>query len=162
MAKSSDSPTNKTPLRTKILLVLGGMAMIATFHAGFIFFVVAIMPAIVACYLDRSRSHSSYHTILACNLSGVLPFMFDILEQGRSNSVITEMMGDISTWAVVYGAAGFGCLLTYATPVLGQALINGFHQAQIMRYEGLQKRLIEDWGPEVSNIFAADQKDNAA
>lgn len=159
--KSTEPTKQKLGLRAKFIVIFGSFAMIAMFHTGFMFFIVAMLPAIIAHYLDQTRSRFRFNTVTACNLSGVMPFMHHMVQQGRSNSVVTEMMSDISNWLIIYAAALFGWFLVYITPIISSIIIKTFHEGQIARYESLQKRLIDDWGPEVANIFSNDKKEEA-
>lgn len=158
--KKAKKEKKKGSFLTTLMMITGSIGMILVFHTGFIFFVIGILPSIVAFYLDRTSKRNNYHTVLACNLSGVIPFMAQMLREGRSNAYTTELMSDAGNWLIIYASAGFGWILVYATPLFAQFLITMFHQGQIMRYEALQERIIKDWGPEVAHFFPKDTSED--
>ncbi len=152
--KTSNSKPAKSNTKTMILLILGSIGSIAIFKTGFIFLMIALLPSIVAYYLDRTSSKTRYHTVLACNLSGVIPYMAEILRNnGTQGGYVTELMSDPFTWLVVYASAGFGWLLLFATPIFAQFIISMFNSGQMARYQSIQDRMVKDWGKEVADIL---------
>lgn len=162
-AKAKKNPAKegkrKGSTKTTILLIAISLALIMVFKTGFIFLMIGLLPSIVAYYLDVTRSRTRFHTVLACNLSGVLPYMAEILkDKGTGGGYVTSLMSDPSTWMVVYASAGFGWLLVFATPLFAQFIITMFNQGQIARFQSLQDRIVRDWGQEVAHVFPT-QKD---
>jgi hypothetical protein len=141
------------------LLITFSLGMIAIFKTGFIFFIIAILPSIVAFYFDRSRGRLAYQSVLACNLSGILPFMAQILKEPNSGSYVVELMSTASNWLIIYASAGFGWVLVYASPLFAQAIITMFYRGQIARFEAQQQRIERDWGPEVAHFFNANKQE---
>lgn len=159
--KAAEKPKKKGSTKTLLMIIIISMMTIAIFKTGFIFMVIGLLPSIVAYYLDVTRSRTTFHTVLACNLSGVLPYMARILqESSTSGSYVTSLMGDAQTWLVVYASAGFGWLLVFATPLFAQLIISMFNRGQIARFESMQDRIVKDWGPEVANMFPTNNNND--
>lgn len=155
MAKKR-SPENeekkrKLTKRTTILLIILSLFLIAFLRTGFIFFILAMLPSIVASFLDHSHSRSTFHTVFACNLSGTLPFIGQIIRNGGEQADVMAIMTDSLSWLVIYASAAFGWLLVFAAPVFATGLINMLHQGQITRLERMQRKIVAEWGHEVEN-----------
>lgn len=142
----------KMRFKYKLLLMISSLLMMAFLRTGFVFFIIGMLPAVVAYYLDRNPHRYKFRTIFACNLSGILPFMGKMIEYGPSSGTLQEIMSSPGTWAIIYGAAGMGLLLTNITPLIAHALINGMHQTQINRLQRAQKKIEQEWGREVTQF----------
>lgn len=113
------------------------------------------LPCIVAYYMDVSKHHYTFKTVFAANLSGMMPFITKIIAAGPSSTQLQAIMGDITSWVMIYGAALIGWLLILVCPMVAQALVAGLHQTQFARYDWLQKKLESEWGAEVRQ-FSGD------
>jgi hypothetical protein len=159
-AKADNENTKKRSNRTIIWLIIVSVFMVAFLRTGFIFFILAILPSVVAFYIDRSYTRSTFHTVFACNLSGALPFLARILKNGAAQAEIQVVMSDPLNWMIIYASAGFGWLLVYAAPTFAQGFINMLHQNQIRRLDRMQRRIINEWGKEVDSYNATQDEQN--
>jgi len=146
--------------KVTIFMVIFSLIMIVVFQTGYIFFLMGMLPTIIAFYVDRSRSHNKFQTVMACNLSGIIPIMARMLMEKKSATITTELMSDPMNWLIIYASAAFGWMLVFMAPLFAQFLISMFHQGQIARFQNLQDRIVRDWGPEVENIFPKDQEED--
>ena len=153
--KTAVSPRRgKMKGRNKLLLIILSLIMIAVLRTGFLFVLIALLPSIVAYYMDITAEHYSFKTVFICNLSGVLPFIARILHHGPSNAMINSIMGSGMIWFTVYGAALVGLWLVYICPMVAQVMIGRFHNTQVNRLELLQKKIENEWGREVTQLDA--------
>lgn len=155
--KESPLKRKKMRFKHKFFLFVFSFLMMGFLRTGFIFFVIGMLPCIVAYYMDVSKYQYTFKSIFAANLTGMMPFITRIIKEGPSSSLLQELMGGSFTWVVVYGSALMGLLLVKMCPMLAQAMVKGMHQTQIKRYEWVQKKLEGEWGPEVSQ-FSGDNK----
>ncbi len=165
MAKSKGKKTEKEikkkSKRTTFLIILISILCIIFLRTGFIFVVIALLPTIVAYYLDTTSSRAKFHTVFACNLSGLLPRIAEMLKEGnQSSSYTTEMMSNSMHWLTIYASAGFGWLLVFATPLFAQFIISAFNQGKISHFQSVQDRIIKEWGPEVATAFPTTNDDD--
>jgi hypothetical protein len=147
-AKIVDAPQRRSKKAT-ILLVLISLVMVVVFRLGFIFILLAMLPSVVAFYIDISKGRYTFHTVLACNLSGVLPFVPEIISATSSGGSVSQMMSNTVNWLIVYASAGVGWILIYVVPMAAQAFIHTMHDRQISRLQRMQNRILEEWGNEV-------------
>lgn len=143
-----------------IFLIIIALIIIAVMRTGFIFILMAMLPTIIAYYLDTKRPRTKFHTVFACNFSGVFPFIIQLLKEGpNASGYTTEVMSNMLNWLIIYGSAGFGYLLIGTTPLMAQMFISLVNKGQISRYESMQQRIIKEWGNEVSRINQAKENE---
>lgn len=135
--------------KNKALLIIFSLVMMALLRTGFVFFVIGMLPCIVAHLMDVSKQRYTFKSIFAANLSGMMPYITRMMERGPSSTTLEAIMGNSFTWIVIYGSALMGWLLVRFCPMLAQVMVKGMHQTQIMRYEWVQKKLENEWGDEV-------------
>jgi hypothetical protein len=142
----------KMRFKNKLMLILFSLLMMGLLRTGFVFFVIGMLPCIVAYYMDVTKHRYTFKSVFAANLSGMMPFITKIIYTGPSSSLLQEIMGDSTTWVIVYGAAFIGWLLVKVCPMMAQVMVSSAQQAQHMRYEWLQKKLESEWGDEVKQF----------
>jgi hypothetical protein len=150
--RASSTKRAKMRFKHKFMLITFSLLMMAFLRTGFVFFVIGMLPCIVAYYMDVSKHHYTFKSIFASNLSGMMPFITRIIREGPSSALLQEIMGDATSWIIIYGAALMGWLLVKLCPMLAQGMVKGMHQTQIMRYEWIQKKLENEWGNEVKQF----------
>ena len=144
--------------KTKLLLILGSLLAMGFFRTGFLFIVVALLPTIIMHYVDRSRLRYKFKTIRACNVSGLLPFIAEMIKHGPTSSVLERIMSDPLSWMIVYGASLFGLLLVRITPHIAHAFISQFHSSQANSLKDHQNNIEKEWGDEVTQ-FSEQEKE---
>ncbi len=151
-AAPAAKPTPRRPkmrFKYKLLLIVSSLLMMGFLRTGFVFVVIAMLPSIVAYYFDVSKQRYLFRAIFCSNLSGLLPFIGELLRHGPSSGTLQKIMESAHSWLIIYGAAMMGLLLVRVCPILAQMMISGHHRAQLARFERLQKRIENEWGPEV-------------
>ncbi|MFO1241734.1 MAG: hypothetical protein U1E36_00805 [Rickettsiales bacterium] len=114
-----------------------------------IFFLLAMLPTIVAWYIDSAPRKPSCRIVMMCNLSGVIPFMANLINEGNKTPQVLQMFSDFSAWFVIYASAGVGWLLVWGCPYLIELCIEITNSSRIAKLESVQKKLVEEWGPEI-------------
>lgn len=153
MSEPNDKPVRrKMKGRNKALLIIFSLLAMAFLRTGFVFLLIAMLPSIVAYYLDQSEARYRFKTVFYCNFSGVMPYLGQMLVHGPSSSTLHEIMGSLSTWMIIYGAACMGCILISVTPMIAQGFISSIHNTQVSRLQRNQKNIESEWGKEVSQF----------
>lgn len=148
-SKKKNKPAKKSSALRVILLVIISLVLIVFTKTTYIFIVLMLLPAMVAYFVDKTDHRSNFHTIFACNLAGLLPYVMDIIARGSPAVAMMDALGDVYVWFVIYASAGFGYLLVWGCPKVASGLVYGFNAGQIQRIEQTQKKLIDEWGPEI-------------
>lgn len=155
----------KMKLKNKILLYVISLLLIGFLRTGFLFVIIGLLPSIVAYFMDVTSNRHNFKTVFACNLTGMLPYLGTMLQNGpASQAVLQSVMGDMNAWLIIYGAAMMGMLLVKICPQIAQFLIVGIAHTQIGHIEHVQKKIENEWGEEVTqfskaNIEAAEEEE---
>lgn len=134
------------------IMIIASLAMILALQMTYVLFVIGVIPSFVAYYIDRSESRSLFHTVMPCNLSGVLPFIAELVAQGNQSTQLQSMLGDLSVLLVMYASAGFGWIIYYAAPHMAALVINAINSRQISQLKHSQSKLSSEWGAEVARM----------
>lgn len=140
----------KTSRLLIFFLVVGSLAMIIAFQMTYVLFVVGMIPSFVAYYVDRTESHSLFHTVMPCNLSGVLPYVVELIANGNQTSSMQMMISDMTVVLLMYTSAALGWILVFAAPYMAKMVIHAINNRHIARVRHSQQKLMKEWGPEVA------------
>lgn len=152
--KSSAKEKKKGSKMLTLMLIVCSLAMIVFWQMTYVMFVVGMLPSCVAFYVDRTQSHTLFHTVMPCNLAGVLPFIAELIATGNKTSSMQMMLGDVSVVLMMYSSAALGWLLVYGSPMFAGFVINALNERQIARVKHTQNKLVKEWGNEVTRINA--------
>ena len=153
----------KMRFRNKFLLITFSLLMMGFMRTGFVFFVIGMLPAIVAYYMDISKHRYTFKTIFAANMTGMMPYVTKMLAAGPSSTMLAEIMGNAFNWVIIYGSAMVGWMLILFCPMVAQIMVAGVNQTQFLRYDTLRKKLEGEWGEEVKQFsIDADAPENNA
>lgn len=143
--------------RQMMTFLLVSLALIFWLKSTYLFIMVAILPSIVAYFIEISSLRRPFKTVFACNVSGLLPFLVELIDQGNSPARLMNIMGAMDTWLVIYGAAGLGWLLIITAPLVTTFFIDVARTTFIGDVEKQQEKLEEEWGPEVKRRKASEE-----
>lgn len=129
------------------LIVLGLMIFAAP---ALLLFAVGAIPAMVAYVVDREPGRNATLAVAAANFAGVAPFIFELLVKGPTMDRALGMLTDVFVIAVMFGTAGIGWLLVLGMPRVATVYIEVTNEAKIRQMRREQKRLVEEWGVEIT------------
>lgn len=130
-------------------MIVVSLAMIIFTQMTFVLLIIGILPTFVAFYVDVSPGRFLFQSVMACNLSGVLPFVAELFAGGNQTSTMQMMIGDMQVLLAMYMAAGLGWVLHYFSPYAARLIITSINQRKINRLQESQARLLEEWGPDI-------------
>jgi hypothetical protein len=128
-----------------IAIIIALMVLVISKYA-FIFFAAAMLPTIFAIFFDRNSHRCLSATICSFNLIGVMPYLIRIWDSASVDYVSKQILADVGTWMVIYGAAFMGQLLYASMPLLIVKIYSAKMKVQISKYENKHKTLCENWG----------------
>lgn len=123
---------------------------------GFVFLLIALLPSIMAFFVDSNEGKPIFKTVLFCNFAGALPSLGPMLKSGLQFQYhdISSTMASPHVWLFIYGGAAAGWGLIYLCRFIAQFLLIITYEYKVMSLERFQKKLIEEWGPEVTQTPA--------
>lgn len=133
----------------KIIAVVIALMVIVISRYAFIFFVAAMLPTIFAIFFDRNLHKCLSATICSFNLIGVIPYLIFIWQSKSIDFAAKEILADVGTWMVIYGAAFIGQLLYASMPLLIVKLYSAKNQVQVGKFQKQHKEICDRWGIEV-------------
>ncbi len=148
----------KMRFKHKAILIIFSLVMMGLLRTGFVFFIIGMLPCIVAYYMDVTKQRYTFQSVFAANLSGMMPYVAKIIHAGHSSTLLQEVMGNATNWFIIYSSAIIGWLLVKVCPIIAHAMVTGMHQTQLVRFDWLQKKLEGEWGEEVKQ-FSGDHTD---
>ncbi|MBY0354633.1 MAG: hypothetical protein K2Q12_02760 [Rickettsiales bacterium] len=151
MAKKKDKKKGtkkggKSKLRLGVMYVFC-VVMAVIFKGSFIFVLVGMLPTIAAYISDKSEGKEIYRCVLACNVAGMLPYVAKVFAVDTNESL--RVIADPSMWLGIYVFAGIGWLLVWIMPHLAEVITELSQFTRVARLEENQRKLIEEWGPEI-------------
>lgn len=111
---------------------------------------VVMLPTAVALVVDRSSSRSGWLCVGGLNFAAAAPFLFDLWFDDHSLEHATAIISDVFVIMMVYGAAALGWLLYMTTPQIIGTFMQMTSTRRIANLKAQQKRLVEEWGSEVT------------
>ena len=113
---------------------------------AFIFFAAAMLPTIFAIFFDKNSHRCLSATICSFNLIGVMPYLIRMWESSPVDYVAKQILADVGTWMIIYGAAFIGQLLYASMPLLIVKLYSTKNNVKISKYKKKHKALCDQWG----------------
>ncbi|MBB4284901.1 hypothetical protein [Roseospira goensis] len=111
---------------------------------------VAMLPTAVALVVDRSASRTGWLCVGGLNFAALAPSLFSLWFETHTLEHATAIIGNVFTLMMIYGAAAFGWLLYMTTPEIIGAFMQMTSTRRITTLKSHQKRLVDEWGPEVA------------
>ncbi len=132
-----------------VLTVIAAALTSVGFYYVFILLVTGLLPGIAAYIVDRRKGKFTSKTVLAFNISGLLPQFAAALGSGSPDTTALALLVNPYTWLMPYGFAAFGWAVVYIVPQVALLILSIRADFTIGKIEHFQKRLIKEWGEEV-------------
>lgn len=147
-----------------LYLVLLGVAgaSIILLQSGFLFMLLALMPSIVAYFIDNDPRKNSFKVVFSGNISAALPTLLPMLKAALAMKKfdISAAMSDPKVWLFIYLGAGTGWAIIYLCKFIARFVVTMKFEYQIKSLENTQLMLADEWGDEVT--LRPAEKDPAA
>ena len=125
-------------LVTKLITFLLGSVVFVVSRYAFIFFLIAMIPTMLAVLFDNHENKSMSATICTFNLMGVLPYLSRMLDSGNINISAKWILADLETWITIYFLSFIGLLFIWLLPGLVAKLYAAKSKLEV---ENLEKEL---------------------
>jgi len=136
----------------KMSLCISSLIGIVLLKFGFIFILIAILPSLVAYFIDRDAQKSAFRIVLLCNLAALMPYVLPMLNAAANMQPydVMTLMSDPIVWLVVYSGAAAGWSLIFLCSYIARFLVILYCEYQINRLERFQNKLVIEWGERVN------------
>lgn len=140
----------------KIIAIVIAMMVMIISRFAFIFFAAAMLPTLFAIFFDKNSHKCLSATICSFNLIGVMPYLIRMWESNSVDYVAKQILADVSTWMIIYGAAFVGQLLYASMPLLFVKIYSAKTQVQVRKLESEHESICKEWGIEIRNKKKGD------
>jgi hypothetical protein len=148
----------KNALLSLVLIISGVLIVLMQF--GFIFLLLAMMPSIVAYYVDAHPRKTSFKIVFAGNISAALPTLMPMIRTGLNMRPVdvVSVVQDPSVWMFIYLGAGAGWALIYLCKYIARFVVTMSFEYSIKTLENEQQMLVEEWGEDITQIPTAQEQ----
>ncbi len=147
-----NTPPVKPRSRLPVYFAWAVAPLIAIFYWHVIAFILlAMLPSIVAGFLDRREGKYAAYAVGGFNLSGAIPYLFQLLDGTLPGMTgLLELISSPFPWLVILGASAIGWMIYYAIPLLVLRYQSIRDRQRIKYLRQRQVELAEEWGSEVA------------
>lgn len=139
-----------------VLVVLLGLALASPI--GAVLAVGGMLPSLAALLVDRSQGRVTTLAVTGMNFAGVFPFLLRAWMSGTSHTIPISVRGAV----IMYLSAACGWIVATALPSLVEKTQKTAADYRIKTLRERQRRLLEEWGPEVDERVDESETANAA
>lgn len=132
-----------------VITIIAAALTSVGFYYVFILLITGALPGIVAYIVDQHKGKFTSKTVLAFNLSGLLPQLTAALTSGSPDTTALALLTNPYTWLMPYGFAAFGWAVVYIIPQIALLVLSIRAEFTIGKMEYFQKKLVKEWGEEV-------------
>jgi len=134
-----------TTILVKMVAVLIAIVILCFSQFGFVFFCIAMLPAVVVTTIDRENLSCASATVCTFNLIGVMPYLSKLWVNSSIDDAAKVLSTDISTWVVIYGCALIGQVIYWALPPVIARLYILKSRVEISMLQSNKEKLCADW-----------------
>lgn len=143
------------PIKHQLLLTTVCVVLLAAALPTALMLSIALLPAICAFIIDRSPGRYATISVGMLNVAGTWPFLLKLWTTGHSAVNAMKIVLDPFAWLIIYSAAAVGWLLYFSFPSCVSMCMSVFAGHRVTQLRQQQKKLIDEWGPEVASHHTA-------
>jgi hypothetical protein len=148
--------------RMTMLFLLGLLgAAIVLLNAGFLFVLLALLPSIMAYFVDIDPRKHAFKIVFSGNISAALPTLMPMVKSAMSMRKfdIVAAMQDPKIWLFIYMGAGAGWALIYICKYVARFMVAMSFEYNIHSLENTQQMLVEEWGRDITEYKDKPEED---
>ncbi len=145
-----------TPSPAAIILILIMIPLLVLFRPTAVVIGIGMIPTLIAYFADKDPDKTAPLTVGALNAIGVIYWVLSLWEQHNDVRKAILILTDPVSLLTMYGAAGAGWAIYYGVPSAVASYVVMRSHGQISKLEGAQRKLVEEWGPEVATDTPGD------
>lgn len=131
-----------------VMLILAGLVPFSLPTVILLFF--CGLPTLGAWAGEKGKHKYAWLCVGGMNFAGLIPFLFDLWFGVHTVDEAFNMLSDAGVLLWSYGTSGAGWLLYMATPPVVKSWLAFTTERRVSALKSAQKKLIDDWGPEVT------------
>lgn len=136
----------KISIIVKIFLISISLIIMVFSKITFLLTIIAILPSIVALFIDKRINRYASSTLCAFNLTSIVPYLTQLLDSFNIEQEAYRMINDIYVWLAIYSFTSLGWLIIWLVPQLTGKMFNNRAVKKIEKINIEQVELIATWG----------------
>lgn len=108
------------------------------------------LPTLGAWAGEKGKNKFGWLCVGGFNFAGIIPYLFDLWFGVHTLDEALNMLSDASVLLWAYGASAVGWLMYMGTPPVVKSWLAFTTDRRVAALKAAQKRLLEEWGPEVA------------
>jgi hypothetical protein len=131
-----------------VLLVIVSIMLIIMLQFGFIFLMLALLPAGIVYFTDSDPHRNTFRTVFAVNLAATIPTLKPMFLSGLKfkHYDIDSTIADPKIWLFIYGAAIAGWCIIYVCRFVCRIVLSLQYEMSANHLARVQEKLLEEWG----------------
>ncbi len=143
---------------TGLTIFAVGIGLVFVAMPTVILLIFGLLPTFASLLTDKSYHKSASFCIGALNFAGLFPYLFDLWGGANTIGIAVEMIANVFSLFIIYGAAGFGLLLFNSIPPMIGAFLTVVNEKRMKVLRKTQQNLIEEWGEAVAETGLFDKE----
>ncbi|MES2214978.1 MAG: hypothetical protein V4485_03035 [Pseudomonadota bacterium] len=123
-----------------------GVLILVISRYAFVLYLAAMLPSVVAIFVDRTDHKCSSATICSFNLIGTLPYIIRLWDSSDLATAVQTTITDIRTWFMIYGVTLVGHIVYWLLPLIFSKLYVTKFQIHSSFLQADRDRICADWG----------------
>jgi hypothetical protein len=142
-------------MKNQLLLTAVCVVLLAAALPTALLLSIALLPMACAFLVDRTQGRYATLSVGALNFAATWPFLLKLWSSGHSVVNAMKTVLDPVAWLIIYSAAAVGWVLYHSFPSCVSLCMSIFAGHRVSQLRQQQKKLIEEWGPEVASHHTA-------
>lgn len=134
--------------KVAVMLVLAALIPFSLPTVVLLFF--TMLPTLAAWLSEKGHNKYAWLCVGGLNFAGVIPYLFSLWFGVHTLDEAFNMMSDASVLLVAYGTSALGWGFYMITPPIVGSWLNFTIDRRVAALKAAQKKLIEEWGEDVS------------
>lgn len=143
-------PRRKLGAKFWLYTALIGVTLVAIALPTLIVFIVGMLPGLASWVTDRTDQKYGFFCIGGLNFAGVFPYLMDLWWGNHTLSGATDIITNVFSLAVMYGAAMAGWFIYTVVPPTITSFMTVLAERRLSALRANQRRIVEEWGEEVT------------
>lgn len=131
-----------------VLMILAALVPFSLPTVVLLFF--TMLPTLAAWASEKGANKYAWLCVGGLNFAGVIKFLFDLWFGVHTLDEAFNLLSEGSLLLWAYGASGIGWLLYTSMPPMVSSWLAFTTDRRVAALKAAQKRLVEDWGDEVT------------
>jgi hypothetical protein len=147
-----------TTILIKLVAVIMSVVILFFSQFGFVFFAIAMLPAVIVTAIDREPLSCASATVCTFNIIGILPYLSKLWSNSSMDTITKTLSSDISTWIVIYGCALMGQIIYWILPPMIAKLYALKSKVELSMLHATKEKLCSDWNIKAESLDSLKTK----